>query len=562
MTPMKNLVSSWCLALPLLFADVLSVQANVYATNIKINGSLSSTGVPVGSRVNISYILNEPASAGVTLQIASSNAVVRTIAIAGGTAGTARGTNTVVWDGNDSSATPVPLGNYSVSITASAQGYSTWTQISPDTNDATAVWEGRGIAVDQNANSPYYGRVFVANSQANDPGFNNWLGYKVGILKCNADASYADEGGTSTGGYSWAGDGFSPWHLQVSSTDRVYVDDLTTNGQVLAWDPTISPNTQLSVLRPDNWNDSATLSGPALSGSGTNRALWMADASLNDSLRTGVGILRYSLLPDGTCAPGDKGTVAVALGGSLTNNPVDVAVDLAGNIYAIQGASEPGDPSNRVFRFPAFNPANNSGPITQADWAIGANDDTMAGANGIAVDPTGTYVAVAFTGLFNSGSNGCTQVFYATNGARVVNIDLGVDLSGFLDHQDEDVAWDAVGNLYYIDNIYGVWRSVSPPGTNSATTLAVPLVLVGTTSGGTVSVITGITQTAGVITIDFTAGTNDVTGGFSVVAAPTIDGQYAIVNGVTIQATSVPGHFEASVPFSQVNPTQFYRIKR
>jgi hypothetical protein len=246
----------------------------------------------------------------------------------------------------------------------------------------------------------------------------------------------------------------------------------------------------------------------------------------------------------------------------LTNNPVDVAVDLAGNIYAIQGASEPGDPSNRVFRFPAFNPASNSAPITQADWAIGANDDTMAGANGIAVDPTGTYVAVAFTGLFNTGSNGCTQVFYATNGARVVNIDLGVDLSGFLDHQDEDVAWDAVGNLYYIDNIYGVWRSVSPPGTNSATTSAVPLALVGATSGGTVSVITGITETASVIAIDFTAGTNDVTGGFSVVAAPTIDGQYAIVNGVTIQATSVPGHFEALVPFSAVNPTQFYRIKR
>lgn len=563
MTPRKNLALCWLLALPL-FCNAVSVRANVYATNIKVNGSLSAVGVPLGAAARISYILNEPASGGVIIKISSTNALVRTITIAAGTPGTLRGTNVVSWDGKDNTSTPVAVGSYSIAITASSLGYSVWTQITDDQTNGNAVWEGRGIAIDQNTNSPYYGRVFVSNAAANDPGANDWLGYQVGILKCNADASYADEGGLSTGGYPWAGDRFSPWHLEVSSTDRVYVNDFTTNGQVVAWDPTVSPNTELLALRPDNWtNLSVTLSGPGISGRGTNQALWMADAHQNSSTQAGLGILRYSLLSDGTCAPGDKGVVAVAPGGSLTGNPVDVALDNSGNIYTIQGNSDLGDTNNRVFRFPPFNPASNSGAITQADWAIGAGDNTMAGANGLAVDPTGTYLAVAFTGILGSGSNGCTQVFYTSNGAPVVNLDLGVTISGLSDHQDEDCVWDAVGNLYYIDNWFGVWRAVSPPGTNSATTLSVPTIVIGGSSpGGPAPVITGITEANGVVTITFTGATSDTTADFAVMAAATIDAPYTTLGGVTITATSTPGQFQASVPAGGSGPTQFYRIKR
>jgi hypothetical protein len=70
----------------------------------------------------------------------------------------------------------------------------------------------------------------------------------------------------------------------------------------------------------------------------------MADANLAGGLTIGTGILRYTLLPNGTCATNDTGTIAVAVGGSLTGNPVDVTVDGAGNIYTIQDIAEPGDP--------------------------------------------------------------------------------------------------------------------------------------------------------------------------------------------------------------------------
>ena len=70
--------------------------------------------------------------------------------------------------------------------------------------------------------------------------------------------------------------------------------------------------------------------------------------------------------------------------------------------------------------------------------------------------------------------NGSTTIFYATNGAVVTNVDLGVSIPSKLTtnlphmdpthHMDTDCDWDAVGNLYYLDDWPGVWRAVSPPG--------------------------------------------------------------------------------------------------
>jgi hypothetical protein len=544
------------LSILLLLSHEFSAKANVYATNVKINGGFTNVSLTTPGSVQISYILNEPASGGVTVRVLSGSNAVRTISLSAGAAGTLRGTNSIIWDGTGNNFVPVGAGTYSVAITAAAVGYSSWTQITDDGTNGNNVWEGRGITVDQNTSSPYYGRVFVANSAPNDPGANDWLGYQVGILKCNADGSYADEGGFSTGGYPWTGDGTSPWHLEISSDDRLYVEDFATNGQVISWDPTVSPAIQKSVLRADNWtNLDVTLSGPALSGTPTNMVLWMADTAFGSTISPGSGILRYPLLTNGTCSMNDQGTTAVAVGGSLTGNPVDVAVDAAGNIYTIENITDPGGADNRVFRFPPFQVL---GPITNATWAIGSDDDTMAGASGIAINPTGTYVAVAFAGLFTS-TNGCTQILNTSNGAIVANLDLGVEISGYVTHSDVDCAWDAVGNVYYIDNYYAVWRTFSPPGTNQATTVALANIEVTGTTILTPPHITHITASASVVTIDFSAGTNDVAAAFALQSTPKVNTAFGPVTNATITPAG-PGIFRASVPPS--GPTQFYRIKR
>jgi hypothetical protein len=138
-------------------------------------------------------------------------------------------------------------------------------------------------------------------------------------------------------------------------------------------------------------------------------------------------------------------------------------VDNSNHIYVVQDAQ--GDGIWRVLRFPAYTNVAE----TNAEWRIGSGDDSMAGASGVAVDPTGTYLAVAFKGVYTGFyAGGSAQVFMASNGASVITFAAG--------DTHYDVAWDNVGNLYAIDELAGRWRTYSPPGTNQATTVAVPTV--------------------------------------------------------------------------------------
>jgi len=555
------------LALALALATVApSAHANVFASNAKINGGMTNAAVAQGASVSISYILNEPASGGVTVNVLSGATAVRTISLASGGAGTVRGLNTVVWDGKDNRGNIVPAGNYSVSITAAATGYSGWTVTSDDNNDGNYSYYSFGIAVDRNTNSPYYGRVFVGNSSDNSTnGTSPLLGDYVGIQKLNADGSYADEGGFSTGGVAWYGGGFAPWKIRVSDDDQVYIMDDSASGDVYRFDPLLSTNSMLHVLRADN-DGTASLTGMAVVGTGASTQLWMTDN--NSYAFGGVGILKYAVTADGTCATNDTGTTVVGVGGSLDSAPFDVALDMTGNIYAVQNLVDSGDPAARVLAFPAYDPSTNGGaPETNATWAVGAGNDEYAGAHGLAVDPTGTYVAAACWGVFGASSyiNGSTTVFYATNGAVVTNIDLDVSIpskwttNAALDpthHLDTDCDWDAVGNLYYLDDWPGVWRAVSPPGSNQSTTVALPLVQV--VASGQPLNITGITVSGGTVTIHFTAGSSDTAGGFVLLSASAAQGPYTPAAGAII--TGSGGTFQATIPLSST--MQYYRIER
>ncbi|PWU08709.1 MAG: hypothetical protein C5B50_29000 [Verrucomicrobia bacterium] len=468
----------------LLAAAAPSARANVYATNIKLNGSLASVSVAPGTSVSISYILNESA-ASVTIKILSGATAVRTMT----GAGAARGLNTASWDGKDDSNVTVPGGNYSVSITASSSGYAgpAWTLTTSDTNPGNKIWEPRGIALDRNTNSVYYGRVFAANAIPNG---TTPLGYQRGILKCNADGSYADEGGFSTGGHTWpttSPTGYAPWKLQVSDDDYVYIEDWANSGDIYRWDPTLStPAGGLHVLRSDNWySTSANMSGPTIFGTGTNTEIWMADVPYpNDH-----GILRWTVSSDGTCAANDKGTQIVKshLGSDLQDYPWDVAVDTNHDIYTIQARANPGDSAWRVLKFPAY-----SGTVdTTAIWKIGSGygGSDWLYASGISVDPTATYVAVAFRG--SSGTGGNTKILSTVDGTVITSLDLGVSLSGQTKKADYDVDWDAVGNVYLVDEYVGVWRAYSPPGANSATTVAVPVIQVTGPAPATLAIAPG-----------------------------------------------------------------------
>jgi hypothetical protein len=298
--PLRNHLTIAGLAFALALASVARpAHANVYASNVKINGGVTNITVAQGTNVSISYILNEAASAGVTIKILSGATVVRTIAIVSG-AGTLRGFNTVTWDGKNNSGVNVPGGPYSISITATSTGYTRWTKITDDNNLGNYVWEARGIAVNRNTNSPYYGRVFVGNSFDNSAsGTSTKPGDYLGIQKLNADGSFADEGGFSDAGPPWRGGYVSPWKIRVSDDDYVYVEDYYDAGDIYRFDGTISSNSMLHVFAPPADTSLGNFAGMCVTGQGTNTVLWTADVNSPGSL----GIRKYAMRTDGTFEP-------------------------------------------------------------------------------------------------------------------------------------------------------------------------------------------------------------------------------------------------------------------
>jgi hypothetical protein len=193
-----------------------SARANVYATDIK--GVNTAFGVN-----NITYVLNEPATLGVTIQISSGAKVLRVLTAPSGANGALVGSNSIVWDGKDSNGVVQVQGYYGISVTAASGGYATWTQISHDTNAGNYVYEPRGLAVDNNSNSPYYGRVFLGNA-GTGPHFATVPGDQVTIIKLNADGSFADEGPDGDGGYPYMvdlGDYGVPQKMRVGEDDRL-----------------------------------------------------------------------------------------------------------------------------------------------------------------------------------------------------------------------------------------------------------------------------------------------------------------------------------------------------
>src|SRR5262249_31595114 len=91
-------------------------RANVYATNLRLNGAITNAPLAPGGSVLISYLLNEPATLGVTVDVKQGATTVRSIVLTNGGPGTAVGSNSVSWDGTDSTGHMLPGGSYAVSI--------------------------------------------------------------------------------------------------------------------------------------------------------------------------------------------------------------------------------------------------------------------------------------------------------------------------------------------------------------------------------------------------------------------------------------------------------------
>jgi hypothetical protein len=533
-------------------------RANVYATNIKMNGSTNDPTVGVGAGVNISYILNDAATSGTTIKISSGTNVIRTIAIASG-AGTTKGKNMVTWDGKDNSSVAAPVGSYTVSITAASVGYTNWTQITSDSFSNNYANNCRAIAVDKNTNSYYYGMIFVGNGAAG-PNVGTVPGDSVGFCRYNADGSTVDSGLTfGTGGYgsptSMPDDGGDcPLKARVGADHRLYFNDWASGkGEIVALDEELTTNTP--VLVPANYATTQQIY-PTLNwqcfdvsdvDSDTNGRIWMGDGHFPSG---GVWVWHMT---NGIADPNDTtGTQVIAISSDPTSVTLlingGIQVDENTNIFIDQYRNNASDVANRAFMFTNY---DGTDTLYDAFWAVGSADDNFRAMYDMALDSRSNPKYLAFASYTTPGG---IRVLNTADGSVVVtNLDYGTFF--------RTINWDAVGNIYVGSPTLHFWRSYSPPGSNSFTTPALETINVTGGGGGVTTPVAGVVSISGsTVTVNFTGGASDSPSAFTLLSASNAAGPYAPVTATITQPTPGVGVFQATVAVN--GAAQFYRIQR
>jgi hypothetical protein len=567
-----------------------TVRANVYATDIKINGNLLTLTNGVSSPVAISYRLNQAATLGVTVGIWQGSNQVAAI-----NGGTNMGLNTVVWGGTNNSGSTLSSGTYSVTVTAAASGFTNWQQISVDTNAGNYAFDPNGMAVDNNTNSPYYGRVVVGCSE--EGGHNPVTGSNIldGIYKMNADGSFADEGGFGYGGYvkDDAGDTSSgempsfsevvPYRLRIGGDDRIYMDDYSGVGAIVSFDILVTSN---EVVIDDGGFDGGTLGGPhsfagnpdigdlayginnfdVTSLTTSNAAVWLCDG---DSPSWGIWMYR---LTNGQSDISDFGTQSVTTStnvGLLNESSGGCAVDANLDIFC--GQNEPSETAvydallfanwNRGVLPPISSGANFATGFVpgEVDWGYGCgvdttctNDPTFEGVQDVVINSRTSPTIVACPMAAGNDSINGIRLLNATNGSIVAsNLDFSQDYTC--------AAWDNVGNLYGASSSRNVWRVWSPPGPSTNTTTAPAQVILTATSVFKITSISAVPSGSGStsITIDFEASGNPALTSFTLLGSSTLNGTFTAVSGANFTGSS--GVYQVTV--STTSSPEFYKIE-
>jgi hypothetical protein len=600
--------------------STVSARANVYATDIKINGSLTNAIAANGSPVAITYRLNQTADLGVTVNILQTTNLVASIA-----GGTNMGLNAVSW-------TPSANGAYSVSITAAASGFPVWQQISVDTNAGMPAYFPVGIAVDNNSNSPYYGRVIMSCATHNGTPTSPTNYAQTGLYKMNSDGSQADEGWYGNANYlaDDGGDGpvmgqmpdsgngsttgYDPMKIRIGDDDRIYWVDNSYYGAVIACDMQATTN-QVVVCEGAAADIGAGDVGPSWWGmedvsccdwaggigfqefditgvlTSNAAALWLCDNDYgNGPNNWGVWMFR---MKNGVVDTNDTTGTQVVFAGSTSDLSLvssgGCTVDTNLDIFVGQSRNNE-DAVYDAMAFPNYNggvlPPENSGQTLSAEfgfarnevqWGYGCGVDTMCDTNpsfeavsdtviNSRTSPTIVACPMDEGSQFVLGTTGGgIRLFNATTGSILTVTNTNGMVLQTLTNLDNGqayrcAAWDNVGNLYGASTTRQLWRVYSPPGTSTNTTVAVAQIQVGgATAPIEITSITAVPSGSGCasVTITFSATANLPPAAFMLVGAPTLNGPFTPVTRVNITGGS--GIYQAS--FLNCS-TEFFEIEQ
>lgn len=446
---MRKLTVLLLLLVVITFFSSTEVMANVFASDI----SLSASSIDVGNTetTTISFILNEHARMGVEVKIYDGNStLVRTLMLDKGV----QGENSVEWDGKDDQGAFVDNGDYSIKVTAADSGYAEWTMISDSME--TNLYYPRGITINNDVNSPYFGRITVSNGEDSLGGV--FGDQHAGFYMYNADRSFI---GYADGGVEWGG-GSSPDKLQIGEDGNLYVCDYSND---IGWqfDQDASPESGIQLFDDTNKDPGQWISGMYVYGTGMDRTIYTADGNWNEGLST-LAIKAYDIGTD-EFAEGLGDSVCLRWGAYYTRA---VELDNEGNIYVGNFRWGTGQAPS-IMKFPPRQDTVMA--VADTIWTTDIND-WARGVRGIGIDENHGLVG------YGEYYNPCRiLLFDQETGAFVDSIQ--VPHSPAIHLFISEIDFDAVGNVYATALGFNQWVVFSrPDGENSFTTPALDMVTV------------------------------------------------------------------------------------
>jgi hypothetical protein len=364
-------------------------------------------------------------------------------------------------------------------------------QISPNTN-ITRFNSPRGLAVNTDPASPYFGRVYVANGSAGTTTSNVFgpsRSVSDGIYVLNPDYTDALGQGDSAlnGGLNFTiGLDVSPYRLSIGQDNNLYVAEWgDTNGSLYVVDPNVSAGSGANVLggptgspfpvHPTGFTGTrfhgsiaaAVVEGSLAQG---NLVAYVIDEDLQTDRASATQNMRNSLWRHdiGGALPGPE-VLPTRIGNAtpwinFASQTMDVSRSTNGNFYVNDYRSTGTDRGGVYVLDPTGAELWNSLAASRTLLGDAAAPDFLRATGGGAVSPLGDYIAV-----INLESNGITVVPLIGGIPDIANrlVFHGFGVSAV---QGRDVAFDLAGNLYAVSSGAQALRVFSPGGTTTAIT--------------------------------------------------------------------------------------------
>lgn len=327
--------------------------------------------------------------------------------------------------------------SYQIKVSSSAAAG--WTQTSAD-NMNTSFYIPTGVSVNRNPGSPNFGSIYVSNSGSGTTTFGR--NTPKGLYRMTADTAPVNNG---TAGVTWGTSSSAPFKSAIGADDRLYVADLA-NDLVFDIAPDLSSGIQL--INSSNRTGSQWVAAVQVQGTqaGGDRKIFLVNSNYNDTARKGV--VAYNLGGAAAVAADDKGAQLIGPN-YFTYYPMDAVQDSQGNWYTGQ------------YRFYAT-----EAPALAKFLAGDLPGNTPAWESPKEAPYSGSYCVDVYepNGWVAYGNyyDGWVHIFDMGDGSYVGGFDAGSRM--------RDIAFDAAGNLYTVDNTTEWLRAWSPGGDYTAIT--------------------------------------------------------------------------------------------